>query len=127
MYGFFKNFINVFLEGYSLILYFFSLIKESKMETLDVESEKASEKTEDEEENESIAEEKKEDSDEEMERDSGDEAVSDQGDQSQSEKDEPCTSMKEFLMDKAGSESVPGSPASQVSQGCVPLVHVYCC
>ncbi|XP_058961919.1 bromodomain-containing protein 8-like isoform X3 [Pocillopora verrucosa] len=91
--------------------------EESKMETLDVESEKASEKTEDEEENESIAEEKKEDSDEEMERDSGDEAVSDQGDQSQSEKDEPCTSMKEFLMDKAGSESVPGSPASQVSQG----------
>lgn len=91
--------------------------EESKMETLDVESEKASEKTEDEEENESIAEEKKEDSDEEMERESGDEAVSDPGDRSQSEKDEPCSSMKEFLLDKAGSESVPGSPASQVSQG----------
>lgn len=82
-----------------------------------------SEKAEDEDDNDSTAEEKKDDSDEEMERESGDEAaVSDSGDRSQSEKDEPGTSMKEFLLDRAGiggSESVPGSPASQVSQGYV--------
>lgn len=85
---------------------------------MDVESEKA----EDEEDNDSIVEEKKDDSDEEMERESGDEAVSDSGERSQSEKDEPGASMKEFLLDRAGiggSESVPGSPSSQVSQGYV--------
>lgn len=88
------------------------------MESLDVESEKASEKTEDEEENESITDDKKEDSDDEMERDSGDEAVSDSGERSQSERDEPGACMKEFLLDRAGMvESVPGSPASQMSQG----------
>lgn len=94
--------------------------KESKFESLDVESEKASEKTEDEEDNDSVTEDKKEESDEEMERDSGDEAVSDSGERSQSEREEPATSMKEFLLDRAGIagvESVPGSPASQMSQG----------
>ena len=81
-----------------------------------------SEKTEEEEDNESIVEEKKEESDEEMERESGEEAVSDSGDRNQSEKDEPVTTMKDFLMERSGiggSESVPGSPASQVSQGYV--------
>ena len=90
----------------------------SLFESVDVESEKA----EDEEDNDSIVEEKKDDSDEEMERESGDEAVSDSGERSQSEKDEPGASMKEFLLDRAGiggSESVPGSPSSQVSQGYV--------
>ncbi|KAJ7392357.1 Bromodomain-containing protein 8 [Desmophyllum pertusum] len=96
--------------------------EESKFESLDVESEKAaSEKTEDEDENDSAAEDKKDDSDEEMEQDSADEGgVSDSGERSQSEKDEPGTSMKDFLLDRArmgGSESVPGSPASQISQG----------
>ncbi|XP_020629185.1 bromodomain-containing protein 8-like isoform X1 [Orbicella faveolata] len=94
--------------------------EESKFESLDVESEKASEKTEDEEDNDSVTEDKKEESDEEMERDSGDEAVSDSGERSQSEREEPTTSMKEFLLDRAGiggTESVPGSPASQMSQG----------
>lgn len=94
--------------------------KESKFESLDVESEKASEKNEDEEDNDSVVEDKKDESDEDMERDSGDEGVSDSGERSQSEKDEPGTSMKEFLLDRAGigcSESVPGSPASQMSQG----------
>ncbi|XP_073241248.1 bromodomain-containing protein 8-like isoform X3 [Porites lutea] len=90
--------------------------EESKFESVEVESEK----TEEEEDNESIVEEKKEESDEEMERESGEEAVSDSGDRNQSEKDEPVTSMKDFLMERSGiggSESVPGSPASQVSQG----------
>jgi len=91
--------------------------EETKLESVYMESEKA----EDEDDNDSTAEEKKDDSDEEMERESGDEAaVSDSGERSQSEKDEPGTSMKEFLLDRAGiggSESVPGSPASQVSQG----------
>jgi len=94
--------------------------KESKFESLDVESEKASEKTEDEEDNDSVTEDKKDESDEEMERDSGDEAVSDSGERSQSEREEPSTSMKEFLLDRAGiggTESIPGSPASQMSQG----------
>ena len=84
---------------------------------MDVESEKA----EDEEDNDSTAE-KKDDSDEEMDRESGDEAVSDSGERSHSERDEPGTSMKEFLLDRVGIgglESVPGSPASQVSQGYV--------
>ncbi|KAM7452382.1 Bromodomain-containing protein 8 [Porites harrisoni] len=90
--------------------------EESKFESVEVESEK----TEEEEDNESIVEEKKEESDEEMERESGEEAVSDSGDRNQSEKDEPVTTMKDFLMERSGiggSESVPGSPASQVSQG----------
>ena len=82
-----------------------------------------SEKNEEEEDDESIVEEKKEESEEEMEREScGEEAVSDSGDRNQSEKDEPVTSMKDFLMERSGiggSESVPGSPASQVSQGYV--------
>ncbi|KAL9984065.1 hypothetical protein ACROYT_G006321 [Oculina patagonica] len=93
--------------------------EESKFESLDVESEKASEKNEDEEDNDSVVEDKKDESDEDMDRDSGDEGVSDSGERSQSEKDEPGTSMKEFLLDRAGigSESVPGSPASQMSQG----------
>jgi len=94
--------------------------KETKFESLDVESEKASEKTEDEDDNDSVTEDKKDESDEEMERDSGDEAVSDSGERSQSEREEPSTSMKEFLLDRAGvggTESIPGSPASQMSQG----------
>ena len=98
---------------------FFSL-EESKFESLDVEFEKASEKTEDEEDNDSVTEDKKDESDDEMERDSGDEAVSDSGERSQSEREEPTTSMKEFLLERAGiggTESVPGSPASQMSQG----------
>ncbi|XP_015775709.1 PREDICTED: bromodomain-containing protein 8-like isoform X2 [Acropora digitifera] len=94
--------------------------EEPKFEQVDVESEKADE--EDEEEIDSTAEDKKDYSEEEIERESGEEAVSDFGERSQSEKDEqePGTSMKEFLMDRAGiggTESVPGSPASQVSQG----------
>ena len=94
--------------------------KESNFKSSDVECEKASEKTEDEEDNDSITEDKKDESDEEMERDSGDEAVSDAGEQCQSEREEPSTSMKEFLLDRAGiggTESIPGSPASQMSQG----------
>lgn len=101
-------------------LFLFFSFKESKFESLDVESEKASEKTEDEEDNDSVTEDKKDESDDEMERDSGDEAVSDSGERSQSEREEPTTSMKEFLLDRAGiggAESVPGSPASQMSQG----------
>ncbi|KAK2573139.1 Bromodomain-containing protein 8 [Acropora cervicornis] len=94
--------------------------EEPKFEQVDVESEKADE--EDEEEIDSTAEDKKDYSEEEIERESGEEAVSDFGERSQSEKDEqePGTSMKEFLLDRAGiggTESVPGSPASQVSQG----------
>ena len=97
-------------------------LKEPKFEQVDVESEKADE--EDEEEIDSTAEDKKDYSEEEIERESGEEAVSDFGERSQSEKDEqePGTSMKEFLLDRAGiggTESVPGSPASQVSQGYV--------
>ena len=89
---------------------------------MEVESDKA----EEEEDNDSIVEEKKDESDEEMERESGDEAVSDSGERSQSEKDEPGTSMKEFLLEKSGiggTESVPGSPASQVSQGYACLLY----
>ena len=102
------------------LLFSFFSVKESKFESLDIESEKASEKTEDEEDNDSVTEDKKEESDDEMERDSGDEAVSDSGERSQSEREEPTTSMKEFLLDRAGiggTESVPGSPASQMSLG----------
>ena len=86
-----------------------------------------SEKTEDDEDVDSTADEKKDESDEEMERESGEEAVSDSGERSQSERDEPGTCMKEFLLDRAGiggSESVPGSPASQVSQGYVTAVFI---
>lgn len=92
------------------------LDEETQFEPVDV----GSEKTEDDEDVDSTADEKKDESDEEMERESGEEAVSDSGERSQSERDEPGTCMKEFLLDRAGiggSESVPGSPASQVSQG----------
>ncbi|XP_068745358.1 bromodomain-containing protein 8-like isoform X2 [Montipora capricornis] len=90
--------------------------EETQFEPVDV----GSEKTEDDEDVDSTADEKKDESDEEMERESGEEAVSDSGERSQSERDEPGTCMKEFLLDRAGiggPESVPGSPASQVSQG----------
>ena len=86
-----------------------------------MESEKASEKTEDEDEVDSTADDKKEESEDNMELESGDEeAMSESGERSQSEKDEPGPSMKEFLLERAGiigSESIPGSPASQMSQG----------
>ena len=93
---------------------------DAQAEAIDVESEKASEKGEDEDDLESTLEDKKaesnvEDEDEE-EREEGEEGSVDDGDRSQS--GEPLGSFKELLIEKpdlTGSESVPASPSSQVS------------
>ena len=93
---------------------------DAQAEAIDVESEKASEKGEDEDDLESTLEDKKAESnvedDDEEEREEEEEGSVDDGDRSQS--GEPLGSFKELLIEKpdlTGSESVPASPSSQVS------------
>lgn len=96
---------------------------DAQAEAIDVESEKASEKGEDEDDLESTLEDKKAESnvedDDEEEREEEEEEKEgsvDDGDRSQS--GEPLGSFKELLIEKpdlTGSESVPASPSSQVS------------
>ncbi|KAK3723854.1 hypothetical protein QZH41_019526 [Actinostola sp. cb2023] len=85
--------------------------EDNKSESMEAESEKASEKDEDDDDMESTVSEKKDDSDDdEEEQESIDDVYSESGDRSK----------EESYLDRAstiGSESVPASPASHISQG----------
>ena len=102
----------------TLNLFVFFFLQDTKSESLDVESEKASEKTEDEEDLDFPPGEKKVESDFD-EQTSIDDGLSEAGDRSQAERDDPTVSFRDLLNERgsiAGSESVPASPASQISQ-----------